>query len=232
MISSVTRIRRLQVAGILLIVLGPLVPSAPAGQIASTPAPPSSGPGMGFVNIALISTPSPNNDDVPGALPDNDIVVPQKRFDFAGFIDTEFTVSATSGVTEYSVIEGVDNNTGINWSGYTISLGFGTGATFTQAGGLLDGLDFDTGPPGGNNTPPSSSAFTTVSRPNEDQLVYSGGLQGLGAQIYQFRIDVSDLAGRNGKFTLRQQPTPVPEPNTIVFIGLAMAALAQTWRFR
>ena len=114
-----------------------------------------------------------------GALPDNDIIVPQKRFDSVGFIDTEFTVSTTSGVTEYQVVEGVDNNTGINWSAYTMLLGFGTGAAFTQVGGLGDGLDFDTGPPGGNNTPPSSGAFPIVSRPNEDQLVYSGGVQGL-----------------------------------------------------
>ena len=212
MIPNVTWTRRLVAAGILMFVVGFSMTLARAGQIVSVPIPTSSGPGMGFVNIALIVTPTPNNDDVPGALPDNDIIVPQKRFDSVGFIDTEFTVSTTSGVTEYQVVEGVDNNTGINWSAYTMLLGFGTGAAFTQVGGLGDGLDFDTGPPGGNNAPPSSGAFPIVSRPNEDQLVYSGGVQGLGAQLYQFRIDVPDLTGHNGKFTLRQQPVAVPEP--------------------
>jgi hypothetical protein len=187
---------------------------------------------MGFVNIALIVTPSPNNDDVPGAQPDNDIVVPQKRFDHVGYIDTEFMVSATSGVTEYQVTEGVDNNTGINWSAYRMQLGFGTGAAFTQVGGLGDGLDFDTGPPGGNNTPPSSGAFPIVSRPDEDQLVFSGGTQGLSAQIYQFRIDVPDLINRNGRFTLRQQPVGIPEPSAIVFVGFAVFGLAMKRRFR
>jgi hypothetical protein len=232
MIASFTWIRRIEVAGILMFFAGVSIPSAPAGQIASTPVPPSSGPGIGFVNVAFIFTPSPNNDDVPGALPDNNIVVPEKRFDFPGYIDTEFTVSPTSGVTEYLVTEGVDNNTGINWSAYTLSLGFGTGAGFTQVGGLGDGLDFDTGPPGGNNTPPSSGAFPIVTRPDEDQLVYSGGIQGQGAQLYEFRIDVSDLTGRNGKFTLRQQPVAIPEPSAIAFLGLAVAGLVMKGRFR
>ena len=111
-------------------------------------------------------------------------------------------------------------------------LGFGTGAAFTQVGGLGDGLDFDTGPPGGNNTPPSSGAFPIVSRPNEDQLVFSGGVHGLSAQLYQFRIDVPDLTGHNGKFTLRQQPVPVPEPIAIALMGLAVAGLAMRRRFR
>ena len=232
MIPSLTWIRRLETAGILIVVLGFSITPVRAGQIVSAPMPTSSGPGMGFVNIAIIVTPTPNNDDVPGALPDNDIVVPQKRFDFVGFIDTEFTVSSTSGVTEYLVTEGVDNSTGINWSSYRMSLGFGTGAAFTQVGGIGDGLDFDTGPPGGNNTPPTSGAFPIVSRPDEDQLVFSGGIHSLSAQLYQFRIDVPDLSGRNGKFTLRQQPVAVPEPSAIAFVGLAVAGLALNRRFR
>ena len=127
MIPNLTWTRRLVAAQIMMFVVGFSMTLPRAGQIVSVPIPTSSGPGMGFVNIALIVTPTPNNDDVPGALPDNDIIVPQKRFDSVGFIDTEFTVSTTSGVTEYQVVEGVDNNTGINWSAYTILLGFGTG---------------------------------------------------------------------------------------------------------
>src|SRR4051794_1987364 len=107
MIPTSNWISRLPLALSCLVLAGDLISPALAGQINGTPLPVSSGPGLGFVNIALVSTPSPNNDDVPGALPDNDIVVPQKRFDFANYIDTEFTVSTTSGVTEYSVIEGV-----------------------------------------------------------------------------------------------------------------------------
>ena len=232
MMPNTSWTRHLQLGVTFLFLSGGFIATAAAGQISSTPAPTSSGPGLGVVNVALIFTPSPNNDDVPGGLPDNDIVVPQKRFDFADYIDTEFLVTTTSGVTEYQVIEGVDNGTALSWTSYTMSLGFGTGANFTQVGGIGDGLDFDLGPPGGNNTPPTSGAFTTVTRPDEDQLVFSGGVHGLGAQVYQFRIDVPDLAGRNGRFTLRQQPTPVPEPSTLMFGGLALAALALNARKR
>ena len=211
---------------------GVFVASASAGQINSSPIPVASGPGLGFVNIAAILTTNPNNDDSPGAQPDNNIVVPLKRFDSTGFIDIPFTVTATQGVTEYLFTEFVDNNTGSSWNSYTMMLGFGTGASFTQVGGIGDGLDFDTGPPGGNTTPPTSIALPTVTRPDEDTLVFSGGTHGAGAQQYQFRIDVPDLGGRAGTFTLRQQPTPVPEPTAIVFVGLALAGLALNRRLR
>ena len=67
MIPSLTWFRRIETAGILIVVLGFSISPAWAGQIVSVPIPPSSGPGMGFVNIAIIVTPTPNNDDVPGA---------------------------------------------------------------------------------------------------------------------------------------------------------------------
>jgi hypothetical protein len=208
--QKVTRIRHIGLAGTLAVSVPLFVASAPGGQINSTPLPTASGPGLGFVNIASIITAVPNNDDSPGSLPDNNMVVPLKRFDSDGYIDILFTVTPTAGVTEYQIIEGVDNNTIFSWKAYNMLLGFGTGAGFTQAGGIGDGLDFDTGPPGGNTTPPTSAAMPIITRPNEDTLVFSGGTQGFGAQQYQFRIDVSDLLSRNGNFTLRQQPVPLP----------------------
>jgi hypothetical protein len=164
---------------------------------------------LGLVNIAAILTTNPNNDDSPGALPDNNTLVSFKRFNSNGYVDILFTVTPTAGVSEYQVSEGVDNNSTTSWKAYNLLLGFGTGAGFTQAGGIGDGLDFDTGPPGGNTTPPTSSVMPVVTRPNEDSLVFSGGTQGSGAQQYQFRIDVSDLLSSNGTFTLRQQPVPL-----------------------
>ena len=184
----------------------PFAASAAAGQINPSPVPTASGPGLGFVNIADNMTSAPNNDDSPGAQPDNNMVVLLNRFDSTGFIDVPFTISPTAGVTEYQFTEFVDNNTGSNWSAYNLLLGFGTGAGFTQVGGIGDGLDFDTGPPGGNTPPPTSVALPAVSRPNEDTLAFSGGTQSSGAQQYQFRVDVSDIPGRGGTFTLRQQP--------------------------
>jgi hypothetical protein len=164
---------------------------------------------LGFANIVGIGTTDPNNDDSPGTSADNNTLFPLKRFDSPNYIDIVFTVTPTGGVTEYQVSESVDNNTGSNWSAYILMLGFGSGAGFTQVGGIGDGLDFDTGPPGGNTTPPTSTAMPAVSRLNEDSLIFSGGTQGSSAQQYQFRIDVPDLLSRNGAFTLRQQPIEV-----------------------
>ncbi len=177
MICSSNWIFRVACAGIFTAQASVFVTSAAAGQINSSPTPVASGPGLGFVNIAAILTTNPNNDDSPGALPDNNIIVPLKRFDSTGYIDIPFTITPTAGVTEYQVTEFVDNNTGFNWNSYNMMLGFGTGAGFTQVGGTGDGLDFDTGPPGGNTTPPTSTIMPTVTRPNEDTLVFSGGTQ-------------------------------------------------------
>jgi hypothetical protein len=206
-----------------------LLNAASAGIIVSStsippgPNPVGSGPGMGVVSVPAVITTNPGNDNQigPGAT-DNNIVVPIKRFDFQDYIDIEFTVRSTGLTTEYVVSEFVDNNTGNPWTGYNMYLGTGVGAAFTQEKVLLSGLDFDTGPPGGNDTPPTSP-FSNVSRPNNATLEFSDGIHGAGAQVYQFRIDVPDFSqilGVESTFTLRQ--VPVPEPNTIALVGLAL----------
>lgn len=193
-----------------------------AGVIATTPAPVASGPGLGLVTVPVINTPNPNNDNVVGGeLNDNNIVVPLKRFDFNGFIDIVFPVTPSDGTTEYKVVEFIDNNTGIPWSSYTMQLGSGTGANFTLAP-AGNGLDFDAP---GFDAPPTSAVFpAVVTSPN--QLVYSGALQGLGAQQYTFRMDIPNLGtSAPGAFTLRQFGTPVPEPTTIGLIGLVLVGV-------
>jgi hypothetical protein len=190
-----------------------------AGQIVSSPAPVASGPGLGLVSVPAIVTPNPNNDNQTGGGPDdNNIVIPLKRFDANGYIDLEFTISPSLGTTEYKVTEFVDNNTGLNWSQYTMQLGRGTGSGFKTPLGPGD-INFDAP---NYDTPPTSTGFSAVSK-NPSMLVFSSGTQGPGAQTFTFRLDIPDLLSGDTKFTLRKQPTAVPEPGTI---GLALLAAA------
>ena len=89
---------------------------------------------------------------------------------------------------------------------------------------LGDGLDFDFP---NYDTPPNSSAFTVVLTPDEDHLIYTGGVHGAGAQTYALRIDVPDFSPSGGPttFTLRQFPTAVPEPSGIALAALALVGL-------
>lgn len=196
--------------------------TASAGLITSATV---SGPGLGTGVVPAIINFDDNNDEVPGAGTDNNLLVPIKRFDNNDYIDIVFTVTSTDGTTEYKVFESVDNNTGAPWTQYLMVLGFGTGANFVQSGSG-DGLDFDAPE---YNTPPVSSAFPGLAT-NEDLLVWSGGIHGTGAESYEFRIDVPDLQSQT--FTLRQFPVPVPEPAgfTLAALGLALVVGAKKLR--
>jgi hypothetical protein len=208
---------RTNVAAVAIILL--FRAAAFGGTIQGTPAPVASGPGLGFATVAAVVTVQANNDNVPSPNGiDANLVVPFKRFDSANFIDIQFTVLASDGVTEYQVNEFVDNNTGVPWGSYRMVLGFGTGANFVISP-LGDGLDFDFP---NYDIAPTSGAFSTVATPDEDQLVFSGGTHVSGAQPYNVRIDVPDLSGRQTPtFTLRQIPTVIPEPRTLILASVA-----------
>lgn len=187
------------------------------------------GPGLGTVNVPLIFTANPNNDNVNGGDPtDNNITVPIKRFDNTGYIDIVFNVQNTGGTTEYKVFETVDNNTFIPWSSYTMQLGFGFGGAFAPSL-PLDGLDFDAPT---FDSPPFASAFPGIIAINEDEFLFLGGLHSTGAESYQFRIDVGDLPPGVTSFTLRQMPTPVPEPGSLALIGCGLAGAVLLYRKR
>ena len=177
--------------------------------------------------MAAVVTVQANNDNVPSTnFLDGNILVPLKRFDFPDYIDIQFTVLPSDGVTEYQVSEFVDNNTGSPWGSYRMQLGFGTGVDFVLSA-LNDGLDFDFPT---YDTPPTSAAFPTVLTPDEDQLVFTGGVHGAGAQPYNVRVDVPDLVGRiSPTFTLRQIPIVVPEPSTLV-LGISAIGLGMFYR--
>jgi hypothetical protein len=213
-----------------LFVAGLFTPTVSAGTIAATPAPVASGPGLGLVIVPGIVTANPSNDNQVGGEPatDNNLLIPLKRFDHNDYIDLVFFVNGSTATTEYKVTEFVDDNTGVNWSKYTMQLGFGTGALFQLAGLTANGTGLDFDAPG-YDAPPTSGVMPIVSL-SQVQLVFSGGTQGTGASPYTFRIDVP-----NGieSFTLRQIPTPVvPEPSTMLLVGLAFSIVAACRRSR
>jgi hypothetical protein len=191
--------------------------AASAGTIATSPAPVPSGPGLGIVSVAAILTPNPNNDNqTGGGISDNDLLITLKRFDSKSYIDIVFTVNPSDGITEYKVTEFVDNNSNANWSSYKMQLGTGTGTSFVLSPST-DQLDFDAP---NYDLPPTSGAFGTIGT-SPDELTFSGGSQGSGAQQYTFRLDIPDLS-QTSTFTLRQIPTAVPEPNTFALIGMVL----------
>jgi hypothetical protein len=213
---------------VVALLLGAFAASSASAGIILSGTPVAASPGLGSVTIPLILTVTPNNDNTADANSNNNITIATKAFQHNDYIDIVFVVQPTApftnpGVaTEYRVVETIDNATGIDWKNYTMQLGFGTGAGFTTTA-TADGLDFDTGTPG-NDPPPSSTAMPTVSRPNDDTLLYSGGIHSSIQQTYEFHLDVPNLAGdANYTFTLRQFPTPIPEPATVL---LALSFLA------
>jgi PEP-CTERM motif len=200
------------------------------GTIATSPAPVASGPGLGLAQVPLIATVNPSNDNQSGGgAADNNLEINAKRFDFGGYIDLVFSVAASDLVTEYKVTEFVDNNTGVPWNTYTMQLGFGTGAGF-QLATAASGLDFDAP---GYDSPPTSAVMPSVTL-SPAELVFSGAIQGSGAQLYTFRIDVPNIPGTAGPgtFTLRQFGTEVPEPSTALLLGFASIAGAAVFRRR
>jgi hypothetical protein len=152
---------------------------------------------------------------VAGASP-NELWVTQKDYTGVGPVDIIFDVIDTGGVTEYSITEGVSNSTGLDFDQYQVQLGFGSGASFVLSS-PGDGLDFDA--PDFNSPASFSTFFSTVSV-SEDTILATDGLMPNGAfsiPYFEFSIDVPDGIS---SFTLRQFPTAVPEPGTVMLLLL------------
>jgi len=163
----------------------------------------ATGPGLGSVIFASVSTPSDGNDNVVGMSP-NLLIIDQKSFSNSDYIDIVFDVTDFGVPTcEYAVSEFVYNNTSDNWIGYQVKLGFGTGASFVSAG-LGTGLDFDTPD---YDSPMDFSPY--LLGPFDDVTITVGGATVVPGSnmLFQFAIDVPSGIT---EFTLRQSPRVEP----------------------
>jgi hypothetical protein len=164
----------------------------------------------------IVSPSAPNNDDQAGTSP-NVVFVLQKNYLAIGPVDLVFDVVSTGGVTEYAIVEGVNNSTGIDWSGYHLELGYGIGDDFVKST-APDGLDFDAPD---YNSLVDFGAFFPSSVSSEHDIIADGTQPNLAyADGITFHIDVPDGIS---SFTLRQSPIPVPEPSTaLLLIGAGL----------
>ena len=173
---------------------------------------------------------APNNDNVVGGSP-NDIFVTQKDYFAIGPVDLVFDVINTGGVTEYAVVEGVQNNTGVDWTSYHVELGFGNGAGFVKS--LADdGLDFDAPDFDSDFFFDPSPGFFPLPTVTEDDIFASGGVMPFPsfAGNFVFHVDVPDGIT---SFTIRQSPIPIPEPSTSALATFGLLGLGfYGWRRR
>ena len=189
--------------------------------------------GVASVAGTIILPPSaPNNDDVIGTSP-NSIFVTQKDYVAIGPVDLVFDVRDTGDVTEYLVMEGVSNSTGVDWVSYHLELGFGNGSGFVKSVDG-DGLDFDALDYNSDvDFDPFPGVFPTVVVTQDDIFASGGVLPNLAfAGNFLFHVDVPDGIT---SFTIRQSPVAAPEPSTLALalvgiLGLSLAATDKKWR--
>lgn len=203
-----------------------LAADAGAGTITGLGA--TAGPGLGSASPdGPVMTALVNDDN--SAAPNNSAPI-RKIFSAPGYIDVEFLVAGSDGVTEYVISDFISNQSGQGWSDFNLQLGFGVGAAFVPSG-PGDGLDFDFP----DQDPAASFAqmtfpFTSIVA-GEDTIDYLGGVvpSGQGGTFRLiFNVDVPDVAA----FTIRQTPIPAPEPAALALAALGLAAIALRRRSR
>jgi len=184
------------------------------------------GPQAGMA--AIITHPGttlrPNNDDFRGPGNPNVQRLSTVWFGIIGRAETAFDIEDSGGTTEYAVSLLVANGSGVDWTGFRLSLGLagerGTPPRPSLAG---DGFGFDV-PSGVGDTWPAADTRLLLRRQTEDVLDFSGYFPNRTTVRFSFSMDVADHLGVKQVF-LFEQPAPVPEPGRFLLISSGLTAL-------
>ncbi|MCI0331842.1 MAG: Ig-like domain-containing protein [Planctomycetes bacterium] len=204
-----------------------------------------SGPGLnnsGGYTLTNYGVREPNNDDTPFK---QNFWSQNIIFGTTGYIDTVFRVQNSNGSSEFR-FEGGDlhNRTGITWNRFKVSLGFGTGASFTPMPSSflgnsldMDSPDFtmmnpDADPGVGFRVMGGNGANVTGRFQEETWLQFTATWPTNGFATLWYNVDVPEwnaphipfgqrLFGPDGfQFTIRWQPFRTPMPGNAAPMGM------------